>query len=308
MNLKSLAQKIEQKIASSSDLELALQEYDAEVGQMAIDCVKNTKIAEASIFETILNKAKDIAQRPYANTGALSAITGLGGAAAGGLLSGNLVSKKELESESDFKKRKRDTAIIGALAGGALGAGAPGLLNVSGTLGSAPAETPSLGDQISPLGVGAGALTGQGLWRYGKGWLDKLITPNTKDLIEKARYLESKGQTAGKDYWNIQRILNPSRFAANNLALPAPGQAPGKLQKIKEFLISKINSNKNFDSAARSRSASPYYALTPSGLEKFIAGGVQVPKIVPKSLRVGAGFLPAILGGYVGNQVAEAVE
>lgn len=298
MNLKSLAKKIEQKIANSSDLELALQEYDAEVGQMAIDCLKNIKTAEASFSEKLLSKIKDVAQRPYANTTALSAITGLGGIAAGGLLGGNLVSKKELESESDFKKRKRDTAIIGALAGGALGAGAPGLLNVSGALGSAPPEPPLLGDQISPLGVGAGALTGQGLWRYGKGWLDKLITPTTKDLIEKARYLESRGQTAGKDYWNIQRILNPSRFAANNLALPAPGQTPGTLQKIKEFLLSKINSNKNY----------PAYATAGSGLDRAIAGGVKVPKIIPRTAKGITGFLPAIIGGYVGNQVAEAVE
>jgi len=292
MNLKSLAQKIEQKIAASSDLELALQEYDAEVGQMAIDCLKNTKIAEASIFETILNKAKDIAQRPYANTGALSAITGLGGAAAGGLLSGNLVSKKELESESDFKKRKRDTAIIGALAGGALGAGAPGLLNVSGTLGSAPAETPSLGDQISPLGVGAGALTGQGLWRYGKGWLDKLIDP---DYDKRLKIIESVGERGSKEWWDIKRKMVPSVFNRGDLALPAPGQTPGILQKVKEFLISKIKPSSTYSTPA-------------SALEKGIAGGVQVPKIVPKSLRVGAGFLPAILGGYVGNQVAEAVE
>ena len=292
MNLKSLAQKIEQKIAASSDLELALQEYDAEVGQMAIDCLKNTKIAEASIFETILNKAKDIAQRPYANTGALSAITGLGGAAAGGLLSGNLVSKKELESESDFKKRKRDTAIIGALAGGALGAGAPGLLNVSGTLGSAPAET-SLGDQISPLGVGAGALTGQGLWRYGKGWLDKLIAP---DYDKRLQTLITLGERNGKEWNNIHRKMAPSTFNRGNLALPAPGQTPGILQKVKEFLISKI-------APSSTRATGPA-----SILEKGIAGCVQVPKIVPKSLRVGAGFLPAILGGYIGNQVAEAVE
>lgn len=167
MNLKSLAQKIEQKIASSSDLELALQEHDAEVGQLAIDCLKNTKVAEASLPEKILNKVKDIAQRPYANTMALSAITGLGGAAAGGLLGGNLVSKKELESRSDFEKRKRDTALIGALAGGALGAGTPGILNAVGALGSEP---PSLKEKvlesINPVQLGAtatGAAAGVGL-------------------------------------------------------------------------------------------------------------------------------------------------
>lgn len=299
MNLKSLAQKIEQKIASSSDLELALQEYDAEVGQMAIDCLKNTKIAKP-IFETILNKAKDIAQRPYANTGALSAITGLGGAAAGGLLGGNLVSKKELESESDFKKRKRDTAIIGALAGGALGVGTPGLLRVAGGLGSAPvAEDTSLfGDEISPLGIAGGAILGQGSWRYGKGWLDKKIAPDLEKLLNA---IERVGGKNSKEWWAIKRKIVPSEFNRGNLALPAPGQPSGVVQKIKEFLISKINPNSNY----------PAYATTGSGLEKAISGNLNTPSIVPKTLtglRMGAGFLPAIIGGYVGNQVAEATE
>lgn len=182
MNLKSLAQKIEQKIASSSDLELALQEYDAEMGQLAIDCLKNTKIAEASFSEKVLSKIKDIAQRPYANAGALSAITGLGGAAAGGLLSGNLVSKKELESKSDFEKRKRNTALIGALAGGALGAGTPGILNAVGALGSEP---PSLKERIlesiNPVQVGAtaaGAAAGVGV----RNWNARLQSGPLKDL------------------------------------------------------------------------------------------------------------------------------
>lgn len=198
MNLKSLAQKIEQKIAASSDLELALQEYDAEVGQMAIDCLKNTKIAESSIFETILNKAKDIAQRPYANTGALSAITGLGGAAAGGLLSGNLVSKKELESESDFKKRKRDTALIGALAGGALGAGTPGILNTVGALGSEPSSWGErILESVNPLQLitpessatvaGAAAAIGAKNWsaRLKSGPLKDLTSISGQQVVEK---------------------------------------------------------------------------------------------------------------------------
>lgn len=301
MNLKSLAQKIEQKIASSSDLELALQEYDAEVGQMAIDCLKNTKIAKP-IFETILNKAKDIAQRPYANTGALSAITGLGGAAAGGLLGGNLVSKKELESESDFKKRKRDTAIIGALAGGALGVGTPGLLRVAGGLGSAPvAEDTSLfGDEISPLGIAGGAILGQGSWRYGKGWLDKKIAP---DLLKQLDEIERlPGGKNSKEWYAIAQKIIPSLYSnRGDLALSAPGQSPGVVQKIKEFLISKINPNSNY----------PAYTTTGSGLEKVISGNFKTPSIVPKTLtglRTGIGFLPAIIGGYLGNQVAEATE
>lgn len=186
MNLKSLAQKIEQKIAASSDLELALQEYDAEMGQLAIDCVKNSKTAflggEPSISEKVLSKIKDIAQRPYANTGVLSAIMGLGGAAAGGLLSGNLISKKELESESNFRKRKRDTALIGALAGGALGAGTPGILNTVGALGSEP---PSLKERIiesfNPVQLGAtatGAAAGVGL----RNWNARLKSGPLKDL------------------------------------------------------------------------------------------------------------------------------
>ena len=182
MNLKSLAQKIEQKIASSSDLELALQEYDAEMGQLAIDCLKNTKIAEATLSEKVLSKIKDIAQRPYANTGVLSAITGLGGAAAGGLLSGNLISKKELESESNFKKRKRDTALIGALAGGALGAGTPGILNAVGALGSEP---PSLKEKIieslNPLQLGA-TVTGAAAGVGARNWNARLKSGPLKDL------------------------------------------------------------------------------------------------------------------------------
>ena len=193
MSLKSLAQKIEQKSATSSDLDLALQEYDAEMGQLAIDCLKNTKIAEATLSEKVLSKIKDIAQRPYANTGVLSAITGLGGAAAGGLLSGNLISKKELESESNFRKRKRDTALIGALAGGALGAGTPGILNAVGALGSEP---PSLKEKIieslNPLQLGAtvtGAAAGVGArnWntRFKSGPLKDLKSISGQQVVEK---------------------------------------------------------------------------------------------------------------------------
>jgi hypothetical protein len=291
MDLKSLAQKIEQKIAASSDLDLALQEYDAELGHLAINCVQNAKTAESTLPEKILNKVKDIAQRPYANTMALSAITGLGGAAAGGLLGGNLVSKKELESRSDFEKRKRDTALIGALAGGALGAGTPGILNAVGALGSEP---PSLVDRakdyFNPLAVGTGAAVGQGAWILGaKPWLNAKMMDKAQAQLN---LLEKGGLKGGAKWMEVIKKIDPQNPMFNRLALTDAGQAPGFSQKIKEFLTSRIGP-KNYSS----------YATTGSAVERAIADGIKRPK-----LRAITGFLPAILGGIAGQQIADITE
>jgi hypothetical protein len=223
MELKTLAQKIEQKIAESSDVELALQEYDAEVGQLAIRCVQNSKTANASFSEKVLNKIRDIAQRPYENTMALSAVTGLGGAAAGGLLSGNLVAKKDLESEADFKRRRRDTAILGALAGGALGVGVPGVLGAAGALG---AEPPSLVERAKEkfkpglaVSTVAGASTGAGL----RNWWARSSSGALKDLKDISGPAVAESTPA---YARLQQALggkaDPTPFGPSRLV---PGMA-----------------------------------------------------------------------------------
>ncbi len=219
MDLKSLAQKIDQKIAQSSPLDLALQELDAEVGQMAIDCIKNSKKASVktanNIASRIAEKVKEIVSRPYENVLPISAATALGGAGLGALLGQGLVSKDEAESSKDFNQRKKDTAITAALAGGALGGGLPSILNNLGLLGSKPpgiveGAVDAVKDQTGrAVFIGGGATAGQMANNWVRRGQAETQLASVQTLKEQAKTLKELNLQNSPAFRNLQQQAVP---------------------------------------------------------------------------------------------------
>lgn len=254
MDLKSLAKKIDQKIAQSSPLDLAIQELDAEIGQMAIDCVRRSKNASVknanNIASQIAAKIKEIVSRPYENVLPISAATAVGGAGLGALLGGNLVSKDEAESTKDFNQRKRDTALTAALAGGALGGGLPSILNNFGLLGSRPpgvieSAVDAVKDQSGRAAfIGGGAAAGQ----IAKSKLESMkanrALAEAQTLKEKAKTLkelnlQNSGAFRGLQQQAVPDILlreGPDGVLSPVLANSASSRLRNLLGKSKAYL------------------------------------------------------------------------
>lgn len=108
----SLITKIEEKLASQPVEDILRQKVDADLGEFALNCVKNASIAET--LQGILS-----------TQGGQSAAGGLAGAAIGGLGTALTASKNDDESEEEFKKRRINDSVMGGVAGGAVGAAAP---------------------------------------------------------------------------------------------------------------------------------------------------------------------------------------
>jgi len=141
MTLENVLTKVHEKLASD-EIGLAMQKFDSEMGEFALTCLRQKRADNSAgspqtgkldsiknILLSGLNSAKDkIKDTP----GGANIASGLGGAALGGLF-GNLSSSKgEFETDEDFNRRKRNSTLSGLVAGGAIGASVPSILNTLG--------------------------------------------------------------------------------------------------------------------------------------------------------------------------------
>ena len=163
--------KVEDKLASQPQETVLLQKFDSEIGELALNCLKNASIKE-NIIGALNNVENFVTKTPAGIAGA----SGLGGAALGSLIGGQTSSKGEFETDEDYKRRHSNSVLAGALAGGAAGLGAPSIV-------SALSNIPGGADEgiiqrlksliLNPSTVTAGAGAGAGIWGLNK-HLDKL--------------------------------------------------------------------------------------------------------------------------------------
>jgi hypothetical protein len=195
MEIYSILKKVEQKLASSSELDLATQKFDSEMGDLALTCFKNknkinatnnsekNKLANidlSSIKEKILSSVSS-ANNTLQNTAGVKTLgLGLGGMGIGALLGSHLTpDKSENETDEQYKKRKRESSITGGIAGTALGISAPSVLNsiksfadtAESTSGSSKI-TDAINSMINPTTVIGG--TGVAAGAVGNAFLNKL--------------------------------------------------------------------------------------------------------------------------------------
>lgn len=211
--------KVEDKLASQPYTEILRQKVDADLGELALNCVKN-----ASIAETIQNL--------LSTQGGQSVAAGLGGAALGGIGTALTSSQGADESEQDFKKRRIGDSAMGALAGGAAGAAAPVAASYFKTLNEG-LSTPekSVGEKIlsmlsnpQTLATGAGAIGAQAGVNYANDRNIKFLSeltgkvkgPGTEGV---AKALSERLAAA------TQNKLNPG--LVRRLGVPAAGAAVG---------------------------------------------------------------------------------
>lgn len=157
MDIKSLIEKIESKLASQSDEQLLAQKYDAEIGGLALDCVKNANIKDTLLGA--LQTGKDfVTQSPVGQSAAM----GLGGAALGGLLGSQTSSKGEFETPEDFARRRRNSILTGAIAGTAMGAATPAAISSIGALKDSMAGGKTFREALTGLLVNPTTIVGSG--------------------------------------------------------------------------------------------------------------------------------------------------
>ena len=200
MEIYNVLKKVDQKLAASSEHDLAKQKFDFEMGELALTCVRNkSKISLSnnsesnkyanfdlsSIKDKILSSVNSIGSTVENTPGAKTLGYGLGGAAIGSLLGSNLTAdKSETETEEQYKKRKTESAITGGIAGSAIGASSPSVLNAIKSLSGLGEKSQegvgtkiidsAVGSVINPttLAVGAGAAGGGALNKF-LSFLDK---------------------------------------------------------------------------------------------------------------------------------------
>lgn len=145
MEIYNVLKKVEQKLANSNEYDLAKQKLDSEMGDLALTCIKNKRamsipnnsehnknanIDLSSIKDKIVNSASSLKNTLENTPGAKTLGYGLGGMGIGSLLGSYLTSDKSKdETDEEYRKRKMESAITGGIAGTALGASAPSILN-----------------------------------------------------------------------------------------------------------------------------------------------------------------------------------
>jgi hypothetical protein len=145
MEIYNVLKKVEQKLANSNEYDLAKQKLDSEMGDLALTCIKNKRamsisnnsehnknanIDLTSIKDKIVNSASSLKNTLENTPGAKTLGHGLGGMGIGSLLGSYLTSdKSEDETDEQYKNRKMESAVTGGIAGTALGASAPSVLN-----------------------------------------------------------------------------------------------------------------------------------------------------------------------------------
>lgn len=145
MEIYNVLKKVEQKLANSNEYDLAKQKLDSEMGDLALTCIKNKRamsisnnserdknanIDLSSIKDKIVNSASSLKNTLENTPGAKTLGYGLAGTGIGSLLGSYLTSdKSEDETDEQYKRRKMESAVTGGIAGTALGASAPSILN-----------------------------------------------------------------------------------------------------------------------------------------------------------------------------------
>ena len=146
MEIYNVLKKVGEKLASSSEYDLAKQKLDFEMGDLALTCVRNKRamsiannsksnkyanIDLSAIKDKIVNSASSLKNTLENTPGAKTLGYGLGGMGIGSLLGSYLTSDKSKdETDEQYRDRKRESAITGGIAGTALGVSAPSLINM----------------------------------------------------------------------------------------------------------------------------------------------------------------------------------
>jgi len=229
MEIYNVLKKVEQKLANSNEYDLAKQKLDSEMGDLALTCIKNKRamsisnnsehnknanIDLTSIKDKIVNSASSLKNTLENTPGAKTLGYGLGGMGIGSLLGSYLTSdKSEDETDEQYKNRKMESAVTGGIAGTALGASAPSVLNTIKSFinsGNQPESgiskiTDSVkGSIINPTTatVAAGAAGGGVLNKF-LSFLDKdqiaVLTGKLQgDVVKDAPFIEAINEFKGK--------------------------------------------------------------------------------------------------------------
>ena len=163
MDITKLLAKVNEKLASQPDEEILHQCFDLQVGELALTCVKNADIKDEILGA--LGKAKDTASGFLQEHPSMVPVaTGLGGAGLGALVGSQTGSKGEFETDSDYKHRRTNSILTGALAGGVIGTAAPSAAKALSNIADEPADNSvmgkiraALGSAIQPTTAAAGA-------------------------------------------------------------------------------------------------------------------------------------------------------
>ena len=260
MDFTELFKRVDQKLASQPNEKLLLQCFDAQIGDLALTCVKNAGIKDEIL--NALGKATDTASTAFQkNPSLVPAATGLAGAGLGAAIGSQTGSQGEFETDDDFKSRKRNSMLTGAAAGGVAGLAAPAAVSsVAKMVGAGPDPVPSVWDKIKSFSInptsavaGAGALGGAGLAH-----LDKNIAMKNYAAAGTAAQGAGVGLTAAAD--NYDKAMNQ-------------GEGEDRLKELKDLLA---KATKNNSMAADVQAATRYRPGIKSlgGVSKHLVGGL----------------------------------
>lgn len=201
MESKSLFQKVQEKLASQPDEALLMQKYDAEIGDLALNCVKNAN-------------AKDTLMALLKNPVAQTAASGLGGAALGGLIGSQTSSRGEFETDEDYEKRKRNSMITGALAGTAMGAATPSIIAGIGRIDDSLSHGNTWRQTLSKLLINPITVTGAAGGIGGH----VLVKRNADKVVELMKNLKKApaGGILEKEILDQVEKIHPERAISNN--------------------------------------------------------------------------------------------
>lgn len=239
MEIYNVLKRVEKKLASSSEYDMAKQKLDFEMGDLALTCLRNKRamsiannsksnkhanIDLSSIKDKIVNSASSLKNTLENTPGAKTLGYGLAGTGIGSLLGSYLASdKSEDETDEQYKRRKMESAITGGIAGTALGVSAPSILNsiksFSGLDKKPQGAIPqaigwSAGKVFNPTTatMAAGAAGG--------GALNKLLSYAAKDEIAA----------------HVKRMTSNADFIKNNITPPAADEIKNLNKPIQEVI------------------------------------------------------------------------
>jgi hypothetical protein len=248
MNLTSILEKVDKKLAED-ELGLAIQKCDAEMGELAINCLKAKKAQEipaaltdkmTQIKESLKGLIGVAKQKIDSTPGAKTVLGGAGGAALGGMFGAMSTQKGDLETEEDFKNRRNNSAITGSLAGGAVGLSIPSLIRGLSTANETLTDKDTVRGGIRDLlinpttilgtgGAMGGSAINKAMAILGKNELPSNLTSSNNSALRKATgnfsYLSSLTNKIPNNTLKAiaQKVLKRKAFLPIAGALAAPG-------------------------------------------------------------------------------------
>jgi len=253
MNIEKIARKVEERIMSPSLEDLCTIKFDEEVSKMAHTCLTKKALVDGALDPTSVTS--------------LAASTG-GGAGIGALAGALIPAREEGEDEESYKKRRRNAAITGGLAGASIGGSLPFVVKGIDSINSGMSSDQGILSKIFSTVAAPAAAIGSGVWLGGiKGGLTDsqvlkdrraqtdILDKMTKNLGEStafAQNLKNFGEKAKQDEFKAglkdfeRRVLDQRKIVEGltpkSFSGPVELNFLSRLPKVQGLLKSMLNS------------------------------------------------------------------